>query len=552
VFSTLAIPDTQAPLILEGPSVSAITEDSARLTWTTNEPTGSTLRFGVTLGDTPSAQDLTDSIDIETLTTNHEIVLLGLEADRAYTVRVEAQDAVGNGPVQSALNSFFTLAKADTVAPMIIAGPLVTDISDQGAIVVWETDEPATSGVSYNDGSRHGIVNDDDLVTLHSIVLTQLEPGTLYRFTASSSDGFGNGPTLSEQQEFATQMQADQQPPLIIDGPEIINITHQSVVIRWQTDEAADSVIEYALSSEDMVFQESRSALVTNHNLPITGLAPETTYYFRVSSADVHGNRTSVSDIHSFTTKSKGSSSRPSITSGPQIIQLSDSTATVYWETDIAADSRIRYGTVVKRLCKESRAKSKKHQITLTGLQPDSDYHFSVASRDPENVDDNEAESQDNSFRTHGHSDKLAPEVQGPVRVKVLDDTTVEIHWQTDEIADSRVQFNAGNNSLGKSAGSLSQSTEHKVTLTHLTYGEVYRFRIYSQDIHGNTYQSAEMEFSTKEDSAHNASDNNASDNNASDNKNSQGSGVVGLVPAMALLFYLLLTGRRSGHKIGL
>jgi hypothetical protein len=164
-----------------------------------------------------------------------------------------------------------------------------------------------------------------------------------------------------------------------------------------------------------------------------------------------------------------------------------------------------------------------------------------VASHEPASDDTTVEVPHVVTFRTQTVTDTQAPEVSGLVIVKVLDDTMVQIQWQTDEIADSRVQYNSKGKSLSKSAGSLSRSKNHKAILTNLTYGERYGFKVSSQDIYGNRYESGVMEFTTKEDSVH----------SASDNQESQGGGGIGLVMIMSLLLFNLQAGwRREGGDL--
>ena len=70
-------------------------------------------------------------------------------------------------------------------------------------IVSWKTDEPATSAVYYEEGSGSpdkSLANKqedkDTLVENHTVLLTSLKPGTIYRFQISSADDAGNTTTL--------------------------------------------------------------------------------------------------------------------------------------------------------------------------------------------------------------------------------------------------------------------------------------------------------------------------------------------------------------------
>ena len=534
-FQTLALPDTQAPLILEGPSISAITSDSALIRWTTSEPTLSTVYYGATIADSPSQEDLSGQVAIQKAEIDHELVLDGLQANTAYTIQVEVVDLSDNGPTQSPLTSFFTLPIPDSTAPMIIAGPMVIDVTSSGATVVWETDEPTTSGVSYNDGTVHGLINDSELSTYHSVALSQLKQGTVYNFTVSSTDALGNGPTLSAQDEFTTTAVSDNLPPVLLDGPTVVNITHQSAVIRWSTDESADSVIEYGVNTDDLSQTQARSALVNNHNIPIVGLQADTTYYFRVLSHDTASNEM-VSDTYSFTTTATQNCHKPNISSAPTIIQFSDTTATVYWETDVAANTVVEYETDGKHIRKESSSNSEHHQITLTGLTPHSKYKLHITSRDSECGEDEGAD--DIEFETSEDSDTHAPQAHGGIEVHVVDDNTVEICWNTDEISDSKVAYNVKGKALSKTAGNIAQSDNHKVVLTNLVYGETYSLKVYSMDINGNQYESDLLQINTRDSSSNNTSNNSSS---------AGGGGAYGpLLLLMQLFIYLIMFRSRS------
>ena len=54
--------------------------------------------------------------------------------------------------------------------------------------------------------------------------------------------------------------------------------------ITWDTDEASDSRVDYGTSPGSLTSQQSSPGLVTSHSVQLTGLAPNTTYHYRVTS----------------------------------------------------------------------------------------------------------------------------------------------------------------------------------------------------------------------------------------------------------------------------
>ena len=63
-----------------------------------------------------------------------------------------------------------------------------------------------------------------------------------------------------------------------------------SASITWTTDEPSDSQVGYGTSDTNLDLAAGTGTLVTNHTVTVTGLDPNTTYYFRVSSTDAANN----------------------------------------------------------------------------------------------------------------------------------------------------------------------------------------------------------------------------------------------------------------------
>ncbi len=62
--------------------------------------------------------------------------------------------------------------------------------------------------------------------------------------------------------------------------------------VSWATDEPSSSLVEYGRTAS-LGQQASNSAQVTNHEVELSGLEPNTTYHYRVSSTDSAGNASS-------------------------------------------------------------------------------------------------------------------------------------------------------------------------------------------------------------------------------------------------------------------
>ena len=119
-----------------------------------------------------------------------------------------------------------------------------------------------------------------------SVVWPGLSLGTEYEWYATVTDSTGRmqaGPVWS----FTTTFQ-DTTPP-VISGVDAVDVTDNAATIVWATDEPADSLVDYGLDTS-YGEQESDGALVVSHSIVLTGLVPETTYHYCVTSRDGAAN----------------------------------------------------------------------------------------------------------------------------------------------------------------------------------------------------------------------------------------------------------------------
>jgi acid phosphatase type 7 len=68
-------------------------------------------------------------------------------------------------------------------------------------------------------------------------------------------------------------------------GPYLQMATPTSIVVRWRTDVLADSVVRYGTAPGALTQQQSLPVQVRDHEVPLTGLSPNTRYYYAVGTA---------------------------------------------------------------------------------------------------------------------------------------------------------------------------------------------------------------------------------------------------------------------------
>ncbi|MCX7014882.1 MAG: hypothetical protein NTW86_20415, partial [Candidatus Sumerlaeota bacterium] len=135
----------------------------------------------------------------------------------------------------------------------------------------------------------------------------------------------------------------DVAPPKILCGPYVNAITDASALVEWRTDEWSTSVVEYGVTTG---LGQSASApdLSVGHAVRLTGLAPDTRYYWRVLSDDAAHNGPTASDIRQFYTEPLPDTAPPAFTDWPIVHSITDCAATVEWATDEPACGCVDYG----------------------------------------------------------------------------------------------------------------------------------------------------------------------------------------------------------------
>ncbi len=86
-------------------------------------------------------------------------------------------------------------------------------------------------------------------------------------------------------------------PPQIVYGPIVQEVTRESAVIFWETDEDCDSVVKYGKASERYDLEEGDSAVVIEHSITLSRLEPSTTYNFVAQSTDASGNTVKSNEV---------------------------------------------------------------------------------------------------------------------------------------------------------------------------------------------------------------------------------------------------------------
>ena len=355
-------------------------------------------------------------------------------------------------------------------------GPVITNVAagavtDTSATITWNTDTAADSQVEYGTTTSYGSQQSNaSQVTSHSMTLTGLTPKTLYHYRVRSSNA--NGSSVSGDYTFTTGGAP------VISNVQASNVTSTSATITWTTDVASDSKVNYGTTTS-YGSQQSNASQVTSHSITLTGLTPGTTYHYQCVSANAYG-QVSSSD-YTFTT----ATGIPTITNVASSA-VTNTSATITWTTDVAADSAVDYGTTTSYGSRQSDASMvTSHSITLTGLTPNTTYHYKCSSTNSYGT----AQSSDRTFTTYG------PPTISNVQATNITATSAVITWGTNVAADSKVNWGT-TTSYGSQQTDAAQVTAHSITLSGLTPSTTYHYQCVSANAYGSD-TSADFTFTT-------------------------------------------------------
>jgi hypothetical protein len=183
--------------------------------------------------------------------------------------------------------------------------------------------------------------------------------------------------------------------PPVISNPQV-TVTDNAATITWGTNEPSTSVVNYG-SDNTYGTEVNDTALVTSHSLILTGLNSNTLYHYQVKSSDSSNNTANSNDL-TFTTDVITPDNTPPVITNVQVAALTNSTASITWDTDELSTSKVDYGldssygsTVNDATLVTS------HTRTLNGLTSNTTYHYQASSTDSSN---NASNGGDLSFTT--------------------------------------------------------------------------------------------------------------------------------------------------------
>lgn len=216
----------------------------------------------------------------------HETVLSGL--------RDWVRDSIGTIKYGDA--SIYDDREFADIVSMLPRG-MVVKYQKQGFLGVDEYDGLQISGVSVDKTSEDTL----GLTAVCKFATAELAANSAGNLQSDlENDAFGRWQNVDVvldgecvlatfETGIARRALADVTPPSIT-GVAATGITMTTAIIAWSTDEPATGQVEYGETDAYEAIPAMDSGLTTSHAINLSGLLPDTLYYFRVASVDSNGN----------------------------------------------------------------------------------------------------------------------------------------------------------------------------------------------------------------------------------------------------------------------
>jgi hypothetical protein len=172
---------------------------------------------------------------------------------RNHIVFIDYWGSVAENNEENNIFEFQTEVIGEVKVLEIIAQPMVVDITQSSATIIWETNEPCSSIIEYGVTSRRysSETTEPQGTSYHRVQLTDLMPSTTYHYIVYAQDGIG-GAVSSRDQLFRTLPIQDIEPPKIslselgtFNGPTTLQVDAQ--------DEGGVERVEFYLNDIHMV-----------------------------------------------------------------------------------------------------------------------------------------------------------------------------------------------------------------------------------------------------------------------------------------------------------
>ncbi|MES2416265.1 MAG: fibronectin type III domain-containing protein [Patescibacteria group bacterium] len=473
-ITTDALHDVTPPTAPSNLTSSNLTPHSVDIAWTASTDNVGVIEYQVYVNGTlVGGTTLATSIHASTLFEN-----------TTYTFTISSKDAANN---YSLLSTPLTITTPQD-NPSAPTNLILISKTHNSAAMQW-TVPVVTGGLSpiasyeiYVNGTLIG-----STLSATSITANGLSPATTYVFTVKAKNSLGHLSSSSNSLSVTTDTAPDTQAPTAPTGlnAPATEITTNSLNLYWTASTDNVGVVEYQVFKNGVLI----TGTVTATSVPITSLTPATTYTFTIKAKDAAGNLSPLSTALSVTTKTPADTTSPSTPTGLTTSNITQTSATVSWTASTDNIGVTGYDVYVGGILKTSVTST---TASLTGLTAGTTYSVTVKAKD---LAGNVSVASNVLSVVTVSADTTAPTISAISSIP--NDTGVTITWTTNEASDSQISYGLTSSYGTTSVLNTSLVTSHSVTVTGLTSGTLYHYKVTSKDASLNSASSADQTFTT-------------------------------------------------------
>lgn len=491
---TVIVNDTNAPAVVSNLSAINPTTNSIGLSWTSpGDDAGNTGNFGtpasydvrystsaITDSNWSSATQATGEPAPKTAGSTETMTVSGLNSSTTYYFALKASDEVPNQSVLSNIASLATGDPSDTTPPSNVNNLAASNPTTSSVALSWTAPgDDGSVGTAATYDIRYSILNITDsnwgsatqvlgepapraAGTAESMTVSGINSGTQYYFALKTADDSGNQSGISNVVNITTlalassaQPVGDTTPPKAVIDLMVSSSTASSVSLSW-TAQGDDGDNSAAAASYDVRYA---TAPISNSNwneatqllglssplgprlreiITVSGLRPQTTYWFALKISDEVGNKSGLSNVVETKTAGIGRVTDlftlnprdvsidlvwtvPTYEQGEGISLFYDSRYSIDPLSEITWDQATRIPDEPA-----PREAGEAQLMTVSGLLPNTSYYFALFIRDSEGNRSqlsNIVRAQTSSFET------IPPFPTGDLSFHFFTISGVEFRW---------------------------------------------------------------------------------------------------------------------------
>ncbi|HNS94886.1 MAG TPA: DNRLRE domain-containing protein [Candidatus Woesebacteria bacterium] len=355
---------------------------------------------------TPSATTMTETTSAETV--NRVLSTMALATQQGKnTFYLVAEDNNINVSTGHGNRNFEAYASAEfyasTIAPGAPSNLTVSDASDRDASVwrltlAWKAAATGGTPARYDiyrstTGDTYALLGNTSSTAYTDADLAQ---GTIYYYKVRAVDNAGSNSVFSNVVNLAPEGKYTEPPAA--GGDPTVSVGSTTATVEWVTSRATFGTVEYGKSTT-YGSATAETVAVTNHMLKLKGLAPGTTYHYRVQSLDDsalvgYDRGSAYTKDYTFTTLTAP------LISKVEVNDIGLETAVISWTAASLESAVIEYGETTAYGTQVEVSVGEKegsHTTRLAGLNHSTTYHFRIKGVD---IDGNDLVSDDYSFQT--------------------------------------------------------------------------------------------------------------------------------------------------------